>query len=254
LLLAQCAFAFPIHDDKPVEEDASQDGSVDAPGDDPTADADTIHCASLSKRPLFCADFDEGTGDAGWTGETVKLGSVAVDSNHSRSPPSALLASTESSSTQSPEAVVVWALPTPIGGARLAFNLYVAQADPSVRYVKFAGISFPNGSDLLYQHGSADSVVEGVPGPDGGSTYVGYPLVRSPALATWSHIEIHLIADATGTIIAIEVLVDGIVVLPASAIAGKPAGAPSLLFGLFSVTAPTAPWQVYFDDIVLTAD
>jgi hypothetical protein len=68
LILAECTLAFPIHDDKPVEEDASLDSSVDAPRDGQNGPADASADGPTGGRfcsgrdaagTLFCDDFDD---------------------------------------------------------------------------------------------------------------------------------------------------------------------------------------------------
>ncbi len=166
------------------------DGGTTNPGDGGP------FCASLSPKPTFCADFDQGAAQAGFDGvgqAPAGAGAIALDTKASLSPPASLAASLTAgiadTSMGRVEVLNKAFVLMPATSVRLAYGVRVAAVDPTAG-AQLSEIEIGKAAIVLYVTPTKAFAQERVPTDAGGATYQSYPLSAVPAMNAWTSIEV----------------------------------------------------------------
>ena len=257
------ACLFPSLDFGP--SDAAADGGLDASADvvdSGAAEAEASapdagpFCASLSPKPIFCADFDEGSVTAGWDDTHLDQGTVTLSTTTSVSSPAAALAQTPATQTGYPVAALEKKFPQPTGDVVVAFDLDLETIDPNAPYTKLLALSFDGNNPpfvfyLQIPDPSHVDVALAVPQADGGESYDDFGVAGLPQLGKWTHVEIDLFKSTTdATMASGQVLFDGSAVIPKFDFGSSAAlGNVTLAVGVVGANSPTNAWSVHVDDV-----
>jgi hypothetical protein len=248
-----------VANDAPTDA-ASKETSTDAAPDVIATDAsdagDGGFCATLSPKPLFCQDFDEGPVATGWDNINANVGTVDVSSAQSVSPPKSLLATFPSATNLYVFDYVAKNFKAPIGNATLEFDLDMDTIDPSQQYTKVVEFVFSGNTPnyILYLQitdSTTLSMVYQQPTSDGGVTFGDYGGTQLPPLGKWTHVKIDLFKSTTdSSTAAADLFIDGNVALTSFPLGSSAAfGDVALRIGLPGVSVPTTAWKVYIDNV-----
>ncbi len=225
--------------------DGATEAAVDA-GD--ASDSSTgPFCASLTKKPKFCADFDMGTvHDYG-----SLFGSPTLDLSVSKSAPASLLAVVETSDTTRGCSVQTSFTDTPSSVA-FSFDVRVDEYD-STHDVELVTVNFSSAGNVLCdvnvavrsnmwtlgEYCEANGTANGV-----GSAH------RSPAqlqLAKWTHVDVVAALAAGG---ALTLTIDGTKVVDATTEPGFATGKTGIVIGIpYLQTLATKRSKVHTDNV-----
>jgi hypothetical protein len=214
-------------------------------------------CALLDPSPTFCADFDESSVDAGWSGVSLNGGTVTLDTTSYVSPKASMRASMSPSTSSYGYAALVENFSAPIGASRLTFDLELVTIDTCGEYAKFLALTLDNAEDppfaLFLQLASDDGgliLVEQDP-VDGGANYPGYTITNSIETGKWTHFEIDtLAAPGDGGIGQYQVSIDDASALaPVAPQSPWAYGVPQINVGVTGVNGPMGACVVRFDNV-----
>lgn len=176
-----------------------------SPGDSATVDASSVpFCASLSPKPTFCVDFDEG--DPAPTGFDEQLGTVSLDSRLSFSPPSSLSASTlDGGGGANAISYLGRSVTAGTTTQRLSFMIRLGDEDggalPAAPYGIVARLNTNDCElDIDVASGGLGYLDIRHRLADGGATGARPVLLRRPPPGKWTSVELRLSAPAPGNL------------------------------------------------------
>jgi hypothetical protein len=238
--------------------DAAIDGAtspLDAGGSDRSPPPPTTWCGDHTDA-LFCADFDEGAFDAGWTAAAANGGALGPSVDRYKSPPQALLVTTPAfDGSPLPTATLTHDLPADVS-LRVQWDTFI-DLSGDVDNIDYGGIGLRDGlpyavrlrmrrtssaqNDWLFEYGQS---------PDAGSTVrVLHNLLQHAATANWMHVEIQL--DVTKP--SLKVLLDDIEVGTFALTVPMQGRRPFITMGVPSVAGTGAAAKVYVDNVLVQA-
>lgn len=259
----------PGADSGPPGDDAGPDGttsdadvpdsdaSVDAPVDakpDTRIDAGPSFCSSLSPKPKFCDDFDDGDAANAWDALTSVGGTLLdIDVTSYRSAPYSLGVATPPLLNM--QAATANLRKTLFGSAKhskLAFSTFFV-TDPVVTKGALAIATLDVSLDHFFTLHLRDSPQDGVSVPAAvleeieGSTITRFPLSALPPKGAWARIEIDLDLNAAKA----NVTIDGAKVVDNVTIGTTGGTEATVRLGAFYLFGPADPVEAAFDDVVI---
>jgi hypothetical protein len=233
--------------------DAAPDASRDAPVD--VADASPLgFCASLTPAPTFCADFDEGAVDNGWSSSQSSNGTIALDGTTSTSAPDSFV-STSVTSTANVIAALFKDFGTSGSAYHLAFDLRVdavsANAQAVVGQVQLMTSNVLD-YGLSFIVTATDASIEESYRSGGTTQYLLTTLASRPVTGQWTRVFIDVTAPpGTVTVHYGATLVLDHQTMPT----GSANGIPTLGAGLeIFPTTSINPCKVHLDDLTFQID
>ncbi len=153
-------------------------------------------CSTLSPKPTFCADFDQGTTQSGFDSvlqAPAATGAFALDKNGPLSAPAAVtvsitagLADTSMGRVELLEKAFV---PIPATSVRLTYGVRVSAVDPTGG-AQLSEVELGKAAIVVYVTPTKAFAQERVPTDAGGATYLSYPLSVVPTAGAWTHVEV----------------------------------------------------------------
>ena len=226
----------------------SDGGSSDAAAD--ASDASTgPFCASLSPKPKFCADFDQG-GTAGDYGSI--FGTPSLDVSTSKSAPASLLAIVETSASVRGSAVQTNLSDTPTAIA-LSFDVFVDEYD-SAHDVELVTVNYASAGNLYCDVNVAVRSNMWTVGEycqmNGTATGVAAAHHTSSQLmrGKWTHIDVTAAVVSGG---ALTMAVDGVKAFDGTMEPGFVTGKTAIVIGIpYLQTVATSRSKVFTDNVV----
>ena len=211
-------------------------------------------CASVSPKPTFCADFDQGMAQGGFDGvgqAPAAAGAIALDTNGPLSAPAALGVSITAGLADTGMGRVLVLnkafVPMPATSVRLTYGVRVSAVDPTAG-AQLSEIEIGKAAIVVYVTPTKAFAQERVPTDAGGATYQSYPLSAAPAAGVWTNVEVVVDLSARRYTIKIAGAVAIDRALAGSVVSGKVGLALGLAYYSGSnVVASGAD----FDDVVL---
>jgi hypothetical protein len=255
--LAFACGAFSSSDDPAATADASALDSATS-GDSSTvdagnADATTVRfCESLTPKPTFCVDFDEG--EPAPTNFDEQIGTMTIDSRLPFSAPGSLVASTQDGGGNAEAISWLGRTLTGVGTSsyRASFMVRIGDDDGGALPVSPYGIIFR----IHFGEWSFDLDVKGLgyfdvlrQAPDAGSD-TRTTLLRRPAPGVWTKIELRLTDDPAGGKVRAELDIGGKPAFdPITTACPDLSSSPRLFLGLIYSNGAV----VRYDDVVFDA-
>jgi hypothetical protein len=212
-------------------------------------------CDGLSPQPTFCADFDHGTFDNGYSSIDQTNGTLALDTAASTSAPDSLVAtSVQTAPPQQVLAALYRVFTTQGSGYHLAFDLRVdkiatgANADPIIGQIQLGTTGY--GLSLIVN--TSGALIEESFGKP--TQYLRSSLSRPPVTGTWTHVKVDVAPPPNGTV-TIHLDADNVMNLhpiPAGALNG----APTLTTGLqiFPSAGTVSDGKIHVDSLTFQID
>lgn len=230
------------------------DTGRDAAGSMDANDAGGLWCSTVSPTPTFCADFDEGAFDSGWSSSQATNGTIGLDNALYTSPHDSLVAS--SATTNANVQAAVFNQFAASGSAyHYAFDLHVdavsTGAEPVFAEVQlFEGTTLGYGLTFIVESGGA-LIEESY--TNGGVQFVDTPLSMAPPIGTWTRVTIDIGAPPAGNV---TVHIGGTTVLDAHPVpTGSANGVPVIAAGLELFPGGTiGPCKGHIDDVTFQID
>jgi hypothetical protein len=234
-------------------------------------DGPPTFCESLSPKPLFCADFDEGEANAydGWSYYHHTTGTLAIDTTEYLSPPAAMIANTDvvTGSGVAVDTAVYEGQFTLTGqtfAGTLDFDLRVDQVDATggVAVLAQFGLTDGAGGGLYYlqfvttSNGSSPlscQVAEiyfssGTPGMP-----VDHAVTSTIPLLTWTHVQLSMTVPFAGGAGTSTVHISG--AAPSTSAIQVPVQkfSQTIGVGLLYASTPSNGWTILVDNVVFNA-
>jgi hypothetical protein len=195
-------------DAQPADASAIDSGTTDETGvvDAGNADAANVKfCASLTPKPTFCVDFDEG--EPASTGFDEMSGTVSLDTRFAFSPPSSLLASNlDGGGGAKAASWLARTIPSGATAQRVSFMIRLGDDDggalpgsPFAIVLRLVAGDCQLDLDVAALGTGYLDVVHHFP-DDGGATDERATLLRRPAPGQWTKIELRLTAPPPGNL------------------------------------------------------
>jgi hypothetical protein len=249
-----------IGDGSVLDAERHNDGAIDAPtgvgdGRGPT------WCAALSRRPLFCADFDEGAIAPAWTAVHTTGGSIALDATEFQSPPDGLIVDTAVVASAKPmvdvaayRSFAVTGRATFVGMLDLDFRVDRADAPGGVAVLAQLGLVDGGGAAYLLQvvatsNGSSPLSIGVSELATRTGKVVAHPLQQSVALKTWTHVTVSLTAPFGGGAGTAAFGLDGILVERIAVSVPVQNRTQTIGVGITYASAPSTGWTAIFDNV-----
>jgi hypothetical protein len=235
-----------------------------------TQDYYETFCLTRNPRPLFCSDFDEGSGQSDWSYSHMTRGTITADTEEFRSFPAAMKAQSDATQAGPVVNVAVYKAYSLVGqtfSGTVDMDLRVDQADSGCAAAVIAQIGFSNGNSdywiqfVVTSNGSGPLVCSINEVVSDGS-FTGHSLSNKASLdlATWTHVRLTVTAPLDGG--------DGGKGTAALAFDGMdvsqngtpiPITVPSqrleqtLGVGITWASIPSAGWTVVYDNVIFNA-
>jgi hypothetical protein len=229
-----------------------------------TQDYYEAFCMNRSPQPLFCSDFDEGSGQSGWGYSHNEYGTVAAETGEFTSYPAAMRAQSIAT-PNGPVNVAVYKAFSLTGqtfSGTLDLDLRVDQADSGCAQAVIAQIGFsnPNVGDYWVQ------LVVTSPGGapltcsvnEVGGNFASHALVSGLDVATWTHVTLQVTTPLTvGGMGQASIAFNGTPVSmnkePIGLSVPFSSTEQTLGVGITWASTPSAGWTVVYDNVVFNA-
>jgi hypothetical protein len=240
------------------------DAAIDAPTVVGDGSAPTW-CAALSRRPLFCADFDEGAIAPGWTAVHMSGGSISLDATDFQSPPDALIVDSAVVASTKPmvdvaayRSFAVTGRATFVGALDLDFRVDRADAPGGVAVLAQLGLVDGGGAAYLLQvvvtsNGSGPLSIGVSELATRTGKVVAHPLKQSVALKTWTHVAVSLTAPFGGGAGTAAFGLDGMFVERIAVTVPLQNRTQTIGVGITYASAPSTGWTAIFDNVTFDA-
>ncbi len=153
-------------------------------------------CSSLSPKPTFCADFDQGMTQGGFDSIAqvpAGAGALALDTSGPLSAPAALLVSITAGLADTSMGRVALLnkafVPIPATSVRLTYGVRVSAVDPTGG-AQLSEVELGKAAIVVYVTPTKAFAQERVPTDAGGATYLSYPLSVVPAAGAWTNVDV----------------------------------------------------------------
>jgi len=242
-----------------------KDGSIDAPAHTGDGSAPTW-CAALNPRPLFCADFDEGAIDPGWTSVHMTGGSIVLDTTEFQSAPGALIAVSDVlASTRAMvdlaayRSFAITGRATFAGTLDLDFRVDRADAPGGVAVLAQFGLADGGGGASYFlqlvavSNGSRPLSIGVSEVAFPGSGPVNHPVMQTIPLATWTHATLSLTAPFGGGAATAVLGLDGMLAEKIAVNVPLQNRTQTIAVGLTYTSAPSTGWTAVFDNVTFDA-
>jgi len=252
--------------DAPSLDDAGSDAPI-GPNDGGTSDTGggASFCASLSPKPLFCADFDEGSATAGWDSVSGQKGTASLNTSESTSAPASMAIDTVAISSGQVDCAGYKLFPTLVNKAltmTLAFDVRFDATDAKKDAV-IGSIQLNAANGTLYEvqvdvamSTSGDLTVD-VPElttpTSGTETYVDHTLSKKLALGQWHHIVLLETAPASSGSGSLVVTIDGSQAFSGSINVLVSSWTPEVIMGTSYIASPSSAWSIRYDNVTFDA-
>ncbi|MBS2013883.1 MAG: hypothetical protein JST00_13420 [Deltaproteobacteria bacterium] len=236
-----------------VDTDAGTDGASDAKPDRAN-DASAGYCATLSPKPKFCDDFDDGDVANDWLFKNVLGGSVLdLDVSSATSAPYSMgIVTPPLTNMQQGPAHLRQTLFGNAKHQKLSFSTYFVTS-PTITKGTLAIATLDVSTDHFFTLYLRDSPTDGVSTPAAvleeiqGATTNRFPLASLPPMGAWARItlDVDLVAGKASVLIGSTKAVDDVTI-------GTTGGTEATFrLGAVYLFGPADPVEARFDDVVV---
>jgi hypothetical protein len=224
-------------------------------------------CASLSPRPLLCADFDEGSATSAWSYVHTTSGTIALDGTEFRSPPGAMITQSAiaGSGTVDVAGYGSFALTgqsTFTGTVGLDFRVDRADATGGLAVLAQIGLLDGTGGGQYFvqfvtsSNGAAplDCSVNEIYFATGTTSMpVRHPVAQTIPIGAWTHLTLSIVAPFGGGAGTQTLALNGVQVGTSSITVPVRNFSQAAGIGLTFVQTPSNGWTAVFDNVTFDA-